>query len=78
MKILSKTNSMGKNWLTLEKRNNLFKVVKKEYPDALYQYHSEWLGRQSLDIYIPSLRIGIEYQGIQHYEAVDYFGETKV
>ena len=65
---------IGSRW---KNENNLFKVVKKEYPDALYQYHSEWLGRQSLDIYIPSLRIGIEYQGIQHYEAVDYFGGDK-
>ena len=65
---------IGSRW---KNENNLFKVVKKEYPDALYQYHSEWLGRQSLDIYIPSLRTGIEYQGIQHYEAVDYFGGDK-
>ena len=65
---------IGSRW---KNENNLFKVVKKEYPDALYQYHSEWLGRQLLDIYIPSLRIGIEYQGIQHYEAVDYFGGDK-
>lgn len=29
---------------------------------------------QSLDIFIPSLSIGIEYQGIQHYEPVEIFG----
>lgn len=52
----------------------LYDLIKKLYPDAIYQYHSSWLGRQSLDIYIPQFAIGIEYQGIQHYEAVDFFG----
>lgn len=44
------------------------------FPDAIFQYHAEWLGQQSLDIYIPSAKIGIEYQGLQHYEPVDFFG----
>ena len=52
----------------------LFKVVKKEYLDAIYQYRPEWLKSQSLDIYIPSLNIAIEYQGKQHYEPVTFFG----
>lgn len=52
----------------------LYKMVKRNYPDAIYQYRAKWLRIQSLDIYIPSLRIGIEYQGIQHYKAVSLFG----
>lgn len=52
----------------------LFTLVKKNYPDAIFQYHTEWLGLQSLDIYIPSLRVGIEYQGEQHYRPVEIFG----
>ena len=52
----------------------LFETVSKQYSDAVFQYRSEWLDRQSLDIYIPSLKIGIEYQGQQHYKAVDFFG----
>lgn len=31
------------------------------------QYTNEWLGRQSLDFYIPSLNLGIECQGKQHF-----------
>lgn len=54
--------------------SNLFASVAKDYPDAIYQYHAEWLGLQTLDIYIPSLKIGIEYQGEQHYRPVDIFG----
>ena len=52
----------------------LFKIVKKIYPDALFQYRPRWLEPQNVDIYIPSINVAIEYQGIQHYEAVDFFG----
>ena len=53
---------------------SLFHAVRKQYPDTLYQYRPEWLGRQSLDLYVPSLETAIEYQGIQHYRSVDFFG----
>ena len=53
---------------------SLFQVVNEAFPDTLYQYRPEWLGHQSLDLYIPSLQVGIEYQGIQHYTPVDFFG----
>jgi hypothetical protein len=33
-----------------------------------------WLGRQRLDIYVPDLRLAIEYQGQQHFSAVEHFG----
>ena len=41
------------------------------------EYKPSWLNGKSIDIYIPSLKIGIEYQGIQHFEPVDYFGGVK-
>lgn len=53
---------------------SLFAAVRDKYPDTLYQYRPEWLGRQSLDLYIPSIRTGIEYQGVQHYLPVEFFG----
>ena len=53
---------------------SLFHAVRKRYPDTLCQYRPDWLGRQSLDIYIPSLKTAIEYQGIQHYHPVAFFG----
>ena len=52
----------------------LFHAVRKKHPDTLYQYRPDWLGRQSLDLYIPSLRTAVEYQGIQHYRPVEFFG----
>lgn len=38
------------------------------------QKRMHWLGLQSLDFYIPSLKIAIECQGIQHYEPIELFG----
>ena len=29
---------------------------------------------QSIDIFIPSIFIGIEYQGVQHYKPIEHFG----
>lgn len=52
----------------------LFAIARKLYDDASYQYHEKWLGNQSLDIYIPSINIAIEYQGEQHYKPVELFG----
>ncbi|WP_143746782.1 hypothetical protein [Massilimicrobiota sp. An134] len=52
----------------------LFKVVRSLYSDAIYQYHSKFLELQSLDIFIPSINLGIEYQGEQHYIPIDFFG----
>ena len=34
----------------------------------------DWLGRQSLDFYLPKHNVVIECQGIQHLEPLDYFG----
>ena len=39
-----------------------------------YQKRFDWLGRQSLDFYLPDYKVGIECQGLQHFEEIDYFG----
>lgn len=54
--------------------SRLFKLLSKTYKDAIFQYHSEFLGLQSYDIFIPSINVAIEYQGKQHYEPIDFFG----
>ena len=45
-----------------------------EFPNALYQYKADWLGLQSIDVYVPDKKIAFEYQGVQHYEPVSMFG----
>lgn len=42
---------------------NLLSVIKSHYSDAVSQKRFDWLGNQSLDIYIPSKNVAIEYQG---------------
>ena len=37
----------------------------------------EWLGKQNLDIYIESLNLGIESQGVQHFIPIEHFGGEK-
>lgn len=52
----------------------LYNLVNFWYPDAIFQYSPSWLGGQSIDIFLPSESVGIEYQGRQHFEPIDYFG----
>ena len=52
----------------------LFKLVHAKYKDTIYQYKANWLGLQSLDIYVPSQKLAFEYQGLQHYEPIDFWG----
>lgn len=41
-----------------------------------FQKRFDWLGKQSLDFYLPDYNIALECQGIQHYEQVEAFGNT--
>lgn len=46
---------------------DLLNLLITTYPDVVFQYHPDWLKPQSLDFYIPSLNVGIEFQGEEHY-----------
>jgi len=54
----------------------LFYKVSAALPDIEVIHHGKtsWLGDQHLDIWIPSRKAAIEYNGQQHYEAIDFFG----
>jgi hypothetical protein len=54
----------------------LFSIVKEILSDHIVEYQAspDWLGQQRLDIFVPSLKLAIEYQGHQHFEPVEYFG----
>lgn len=53
---------------------NLYNLIKERFPDAEFQKTFDWLGNQSLDIFIPSKNTAIEYQGEQHFRPVEAFG----
>ena len=62
---------------SLNKFNNevlLFSMVRCVFLDALFQYRTDFLNEQSLDIYIPSEKFAIEYQGELHFKSVSTFG----
>jgi hypothetical protein len=42
--------------------------------EVIHQWSPNWLGRQRIDIAIPSLNLAFEYNGQQHYMPVDFFG----
>jgi hypothetical protein len=52
----------------------LYRFILENYPDAKYEYSPEWLGRQRYDIYLPAQKVAIEYNGLQHYEPIDFWG----
>jgi len=58
------------------KESFLYHKIKDELKEykVVPQGSPEWLGKQRIDIYIPELNIGIEYQGEQHFIPIEFFG----
>ena len=38
--------------------------MSKVFPDVINSYRTDWLGKHEIDVYIPSIRTGIEYDGV--------------
>ena len=54
---------------------HLFNIIKNTFNDAIHLYtNNDLLGKQSLDIFIPSLNVGVEYQGEQHFIPLSHLG----
>lgn len=51
-----------------------------DYNNIIYDYQKrfEWLGKQSLDFYIPNCNIAIECQGSQHFEKDKFYKDISV
>ena len=54
----------------------LYYIITSLYPDKKIHRHfrPDFLNGLELDIFIEELNLGIEYQGIQHFEPVKYWG----
>jgi hypothetical protein len=64
---------IGEGWITETK---LFNLIKNTFDKCIVLHHGrpKWLEKQHLDVYLPEHNIAIEYQGKQHYQAVEFFG----
>lgn len=53
----------------------LYNTIKDNYNIVKHSYRNKRMfNQQHLDIFIPEYNIAIEYQGIQHFKAIDFFG----
>jgi hypothetical protein len=66
-------SAVGEAWVS---ETELLYRVRELLPgvDVLAHAQPKWLGRQHLDIWIPSLSVAIEYHGLQHFQSVEFFG----
>jgi hypothetical protein len=64
---------IGEGWIS---ETELYYKIKDQFPEFSIVHHGspKWLGRQHFDIYFPNENIAIEYQGLQHYQPVEFFG----
>lgn len=64
---------IGDAWVS---ETMLYHIIKEIYPniEVLRHYRPAWLDGLELDIYIPSKKLAFEYQGIQHFQAVEHWG----
>ena len=64
---------IGEGWIS---ETDLYYRVKRLFPDEEVVHHGRtaWLGRQHLDIWLPTRNVAIEYQGEQHFIEIGLFG----
>jgi len=67
---------IGEGWIS---EVELYYALKEAFSDIEVVHHArpDWLGRQHLDVFFPSLHVAIEYQGAQHDRPVEWFGGIK-
>lgn len=68
---ITRENRVPTQW---KNEYKLFSILARHIEEIDYQRRFEWLGKQSLDIYLVKENIAIEYQGEQHYRPIDFFG----
>lgn len=64
---------VGEGWVS---ETLMYQIIACIFPDLeIIRHHMPyWLEGLELDIYIPSLQLGIEYQGQQHYKPISIWG----
>jgi hypothetical protein len=64
---------IGEGWVS---ETQLYNDIREAFPHLEVIRHAspEWLRQQHLDIYIPELKVALEYHGRQHDEPIEFFG----
>lgn len=64
---------IGDAWVS---ETMLYHIIKEIYPelDIIRHHRPDWLEGLELDIYLPSKKLAFEYQGLQHFQAVEHWG----
>lgn len=62
---------IGEGWISEMK---MFRLIQQRFADAELHSQCDWLRPQHLDCYVPSIKVGFEFQGQQHFEPVALFG----
>lgn len=67
---------IGEGWVS---ETLLFNIIRSIFPnkEIIRHHRPDWLERLELDIFIPDIKIAFEYQGQQHFFAVDAWGGKK-
>lgn len=75
IRVQLKLPKIGEGWISESMVLNLTrKLFSPLGYDVIHNSFPAFLEGLQLDIYIPSLKLGIEYMGKQHYEPIDFFG----
>ena len=64
---------IGEGWLSEVELLNIIKDIFIA-EDVIHQARPAWLGKQRLDIFLPERNLAIEFQGLQHFQPVEFFG----
>lgn len=69
-------SKIGESWTS---EVVMFNIVEGIYPEynAKRHHRPKWLEGLEIDIFIPEINIGFEYQGIQHYQPIEHWGGAK-
>lgn len=61
---------------SLKAQAKVFDAIALNFPELEIRWEAalSWLRGQRFDIYIPILNLAIEYNGIQHYESMEFMG----